>query len=108
MASLPKTHDEWKRRYQQLRDIADRIARMRFDRAKKAWNEAPGGPREWCGCSVHNASISETGNGWGAGPNGRAIIKAAKLASHIHNTMYDGLRIVTHWDDRVRPLGGVA
>ena len=95
-------HKEWKRRYMKLRGIADRVSRMRMDRARKVWTEATG--YGWDGCAVHNASITPIGVGWCAGPNGHKIRSAARLAKRIERSSFEPSEIVSLWDRRVRGL----
>lgn len=96
-------YKQWNRDYGRLRNIAERIDRMRGQRANRVWSIALGyNPRQWNwhGCCVHNAAIADIGVGWGAGPNGRTIIKAARRATRIMDSSFDGYRILSRWCDR--------
>jgi hypothetical protein len=97
------THQQWIAKYRQLSAIADRI---RAYRQKRGWALAATVGIGRCGCSLHNASTAEVGKGWGAGnkiePDGRKVIKVARAAKRILDSQFDGSRIVTNWDLRVR------
>ena len=102
------THAQWQARYEKLRGIADRIQDYRRRRANAIWARAMGSdPRVWCwdGCAIHNCSISDVGTGWGAGPDGRKRIRAARHALRVMDSAFDPSRIVSAWDRRVRGLG---
>jgi hypothetical protein len=92
------TLTEWQARYSRMREIAERIAASRHRRAFALARQHG----MTCGCCIHNASISEVGKGWGAGPNGREVIRTAKAATRILSTQFDGNRILDRWAKRVR------
>lgn len=90
---------DWAKRYRRLRDIAERVERMRIDRARKLCVEA-GLDGNLLGIHPHNAWISrQAGQPWPGVDDSklRACLRVLNLPS-AH-------RVVTAWDHRVR-FGG--
>lgn len=98
------THAEWSARYNRMKGIAERIDRMRTERAKRIFSDAYGW-RDTTGANgvtIHNASIDDNLRGWCSGPDGRRRLRAAKLAKHVWDSAFEGYRILDQWCRRVR------
>lgn len=74
------TFQEWRDYARMVRAMAQRIDDNRHERG---WAIALAAGIGRCGCSLHNCSIAEIGQGWGANPGGRERIKAAKAATRL-------------------------
>lgn len=96
------TLPEWQAKYSRMRQICERIDAYRRERACRI-GQAVGlsDGKRLDMCCVHNASISSVGEGWGAGPNGRAIIRTARAMKRILGD-FSHDEIVRSWDRRVR------
>lgn len=74
------SHSEWCEFASKVRAIAERVTRNQHERGFAIAKAAGISPDM---CCIHNCSISEVGQGWGANPGGRERIKAARRAKRL-------------------------
>ena len=90
-------HKEWVAKYGRMRDIADRIAKMRVARLRRISVEAGLDP-QLLGIHPHNAWLAfEAGEPW-AGVNYSKV----RLIRRLQASEFTPSRIIAAWDKRVR------
>jgi hypothetical protein len=95
------SHAEWCQRYGKMRAIAERVAAMRNDRARVLCREA-GLDSGLLGIHPHNAMVGlHYGKPW-PGVDYHKVRKGLWLLER----QWDGFRILTRWDERVRSIVG--
>lgn len=91
------SHDEWLTRYTRLRTIAERVQRMRNDRARQACRDAGLDPN-LLGIHPHNAMCA-----YNAGKPWRDVnYSKVRLCLRLLRTEFEASEIVSRWDRRVR------
>ena len=93
------THEQWSLTYRKYQNIADRVARMRNDRARQACKDAGLDP-SLLGIHPHNAMCSfQAGHPWP-----EVDYSKVRLCLRILASEFDADRIVERWDRRVRGI----
>lgn len=100
-------HDEWVKRYDALRAVADRIYALRRERCIAMLRSVGMGMD---GCCVHNCSIATVGDGGWGGPRvqtpeerrqSRIRISTCRRVKAIMDD-FGPSRVISRWDRRVR------